>query len=402
MRTAVVLALCAVQAALICILLIERRKRLRTHTANIRNIEEKQRNENQLVESLLFIERMAEAMPCVLFVYDLIERRNVYVNRRSALVIGYSAEEVVEMGDAFLTKLLHPDDLASLAQLNQAYKDRPSGSVFENVFRLKHKNGDWRWVHRCATVLATTPEGQPRQLIGTATDITDLVRTQDELEQLSSRLASVLEVERCRIALDLHDTTAQNLFAMKMNLANIKKDSNGLPEKVRDALEECQQLCEQSLQEVRSLSYLLHPPRLEQLGFEAALRWYIERLNERGGVHAELEISGLKDRLPLDIETALFHVAQEALVNVVRHSRAKRAVVRFDIQDHHAVLQVVDFGRGMRNASAAAAVVIDGEQGPGVGIRSMQQRAQKAGGALEILSGDNGTTVTATIPLAGS
>jgi PAS domain S-box-containing protein len=398
MRTAVVLALCAVQAALICILLIERRKRLRTQTANIRNIEEKQRNENQLKESRLFIERMADTMPCVLFVYDLIERRNVYVNRRSALVIGYSAEEVIEMGESFLTKLMHPDDLASLVQLNQAYKDRPSGSVFENVFRLRHKNGEWRWVHRCATVLATTPDGQPRQLIGTATDITDLVTTHEELEQLSARLVNVLEVERRRIALDLHDTTAQNLFAMKMNLENIK-NSSVLPEKVRHALEECQLLCEQSLQEVRSLSYLLHPPRLEQLGFEAALRWYIDGLIKHG-VNVELESSGTKDRLPLGVETALFYVAQESLVNVVRHSRSARAVVRFEIEDNQTVLQIIDFGRGMRDDSAAES--IHGEQAKGVGIRGMQERVQKVGGALEILSGNNGTTVTATIPLARS
>src|SRR5262249_40926123 len=158
----------------------------------------------QLEQRRLFVESMAATTPSVLFIYDLLEQRNVYVNERSSAVIGYSAQEVIDMGDAFLTRLMHPDDLASLNELNQLYQHRPTGNVVENVFRLKHKNGEWRTVHRLATVFLTTPEGKPCQLIGTATDITDSKRSKEELEQISSRLLHVLDVERRRIARELH------------------------------------------------------------------------------------------------------------------------------------------------------------------------------------------------------
>jgi len=151
-RHVFVLALFTLQAIFISILLIERKRRNRNRTTGARNIDKKPTGDNLSEQSRIFIERMVDTMPSVLFIYDLVERRNVYVNQRSSVVIGYSAEEIIDMGDAFLTRLMHPDDLASLPQLNQLYQARPAGAVFDNVFRLKHKNGEWRWVHRCATI----------------------------------------------------------------------------------------------------------------------------------------------------------------------------------------------------------------------------------------------------------
>src|SRR6185369_2802870 len=178
MYVAIVLLFCSVQAVLVGLFVIERKKRLAVQTVLARKTMEQQRVEGELEQSRLFIERLGTAIPRVLFIYDLVERRNVYVNEASSRVIGYSAQEVMDMGDRFITDLMHPDDLATLPQLNQNYQARPAGAVFENVFRMKHRNGEWRWVHRCATVLLTTPDGKPCQLIGTATDITELERTQ--------------------------------------------------------------------------------------------------------------------------------------------------------------------------------------------------------------------------------
>jgi PAS domain S-box-containing protein len=392
-----IITLCALQVVLMCILLIERRKRLQTESTVAQKTAEKQRLEGELEQSRSFIKTMADTMASVLFVYDLVERRNVYVNERSSKVLGYSAQEVIDMGDTFLTKLMHPDDLASLNELNHRYQNRPNGTVFENVFRFKHKNGEWRTVHRLATVFLTAADGRPTQLIGTATDITDVQRGREQMEQLSSRLFTVLDVERRRIAQELHDTAAQNLFAVSLNLTKIQTDT-ALSPKVNEALEECQKLCDEALDELRTLSFMLYPPMLDKAGLSSALLWYVEGLKKRAGIDVQLETAALADRLPLSVERDLFRIAQEALANVVRHSGSKRAVVQFEMRGPQAVLKIVDFGKGIRQTTSTEDPNTDVE---GVGIRSMRERVRTIGGTLEILSGNQGTTVTATVPVLG-
>jgi len=386
MYVAVVLLVCSAQAVLIALFVTERKKRLAVQTVLERKTLDQQRVEGELEQSRLFIERLATAIPSVLFIYDLVERRNVYVNEASSRVIGYSAQEVMDMGDRFITQLMHPDDLASLPQLNQSYLDRPAGAVFENVFRMKHRNGEWRWVHRFATVLLTTPDGKPLQLIGTATDITELERTQAELKQLSTKLMNVLDEERQRIARELHDVTAQNLFAMSMNLSTVQ-ESGALPPSVKASLDECQNLCDQALQEVRTLSYLLHPRLLDKVGLVSTLRSYLQSLAQRSDIEMQLETSESTARLPLEVESELFLIAREALANAVRHSGGDRVVVSFHVWDNLAVLKILDNGRGVASGAPV-----------GIGVRSMQERVKRMNGKFEILSGNQGTTVSVTIP----
>jgi PAS domain S-box-containing protein len=389
MYVAVVLLVCSAQAVLIALFVTERKKRLAVQTVLERKTLDQQRIESELEQSRLFIERLASAIPSVLFVYDLAERRNVYVNEASSRVIGYSAQEVMDMGDRFITQLMHPDDLASLPQLTQSYQERPSGAVFENVFRMKHRNGEWRWVHRFATVLLTTPDGKPLQLIGTATDITELERTQAELKHLSSKLLHVLEDERQRISRELHDITAQNLFVMSMNLTNVQ-ESGALPARLKASLDECQNLCDQALQEVRTLSYLLHPTLLDKVGLVSTLRSYLQSLAKRSGIQMQLETTESTARLPLEVESDLFLVVREALANAVRHSGGDRVVVSFYARDNQATLKILDNGRGMKPGAPV-----------GIGIRSMQERVKRMNGEFEILSGNQGTTVSVTIPQCG-
>ena len=258
-----------------------------------RDVTGRKQTELELEKSRKFSERIVKTIPNVFFIYDLLERRNVFVNERSWEALGYTAEEVVNMGDSFLPRTMHPEDLAKLPTLAEQYAKAVEGEVFEHVFRLQHKNGEWRWVHRYATIFSKTPDGRPRQMLGSVTDITDLKNAEEELKELSARLVNIQDQERRRIARELHDGTAQNLFAMTLNLGQLTR--SGLSAKSKKVLTDCQNLCEATLKDIRTLSYLLHPPMLDQRGLAEALRWFIDGFAKRTGIDVRLEAQGMLD-----------------------------------------------------------------------------------------------------------
>ena len=149
----------------------------------VRNITSKKRAETDLEESRRFAQRIAETSLNVLFVYDLIEQRNVYANERSTDVIGYTPKEIENMGESFIQRLMHPDDLALMPKRAAEYATRKDGEIFEHVFRMRHKNGQWRWVHRCATIFNRTADGRPKQILGSVTDMSDYKRAEQELQE---------------------------------------------------------------------------------------------------------------------------------------------------------------------------------------------------------------------------
>ena len=356
---------------------------------------EHRRSALELEKSNSFFQKIARTMPGVLFVYDLVLRRNVYVNQGGWGVLGYTDDEVLAMGDTFLGRIMHPDDLATLPKLAEQYARASDGEVFKHQFRMRHKNGEWRWVHRLATIFTRTPDGRPQQLVGSATDITDLKRAENDLRHLSSRLLDAQDQERRRIARELHDGTAQNIFAIRLNLALLER--LGTSPAVVKIVAECQNLCDKSLQELRTLSYLLHPPMLDQGGLISAVRWFVEGFAKRSSLKVDLQLPEEMERLPVALERDLFLMVQECLSNVVRHSASGASVVCLDCKPDEVILKVQDFGRGMPDKAALEKV---GEQAyAGVGIPSMRERLRQIGGRLEIRSSDQGTTVIATVPL---
>jgi PAS domain S-box-containing protein len=357
---------------------------------------ERRRAEAQLQETQRFSQRIAETTPNVLFVYDLIERRNVYSNDRSIDILGYTPEEISDMGENFLTRLLHPDDLAHLQTLGAEYAGRRDGEIFEHVFRIRHKNGQWRWVQRMATIFSRTPDGRPKQILGSVTDITGFKDSERELQELSARLLDIQDEERRRIARELHDVTGQNLTAIGLNLTVLERSST-LDQASRSILLECQRLCEESKQEIRTLSYLLHPPMLDQFGLIGALEWYINGLKQRAKLNVSLKIEPDIGRFPMDLETDLFRVVQEGLTNILRYSGSETAVIRLEKRETDLVLNIQDQGRGL--PAKARRDIHGNEVTFGVGIPAMRERLRQHGGALEVHSNGEGTTITAVVPL---
>ena len=232
-------------------------------------------------------------------------------------------------------------------------------------------------------------------------DISTLKRTElalreseQELQRLAVNLLNLQDTERRHLARELHDGTAQNLFAISMNLSRLQRSTVASSEVVT-LLDESSQLCDQALQEIRTLSFLLHPPMLDLAGLVSALKWYVEGFSRRSGIQIDMNSIADVGRLPSDVETALFRVVQEGLANIGRHSGSTTAIIKLERQDDHIILQITDHGRGMSKLALSDA---EGTVSLGVGIPGMRQRLRQFGGTLEIESNERGTVVTAKVP----
>lgn len=361
----------------------------------VRDLTDAKRATASLEQSRYLVQRLAETIPNVVFLYDLTTRRNIYVNDRSEVVLGYTAQEVMEMGDQFLPRTMHPDDVVGLHRLGEMYGRATDGEIFESLFRFRHKNGEWRWISRCATVFARDAAGRPTQILGSATDVTALKTAEEELRSLSSRLRTTQDEERRRIARELHDGVAQCLFGISAFLATLRTSVKvSSPE--ADTLAEVAHHCDEGLKQVRLLSYVLHPPMLDEVGLTSALKWFADGLERRSNIDIEFEAGDEMERLPIGVERDLFRIVQEALSNVVRHSGSQRAVIRLMRQQARVMLQIQDFGRGMPTGYEPGD---HRQQGGGLGIVGMRERLRYVNGRLEIQTGPQGTTLTAIVPL---
>ena len=228
-------------------------------------------------------------------------------------------------------------------------------------------------------------------------DITAKKRNENSLRQLSARLLRLQDEERRRIALELHDSTSQMLAALSLNLARLTRTA-GLKRTDAALVSESGTLVADIAREIRTLSYLLHPPELEDMGIAAAVRSYVQGFSQRTGIKVDVEITPGFGRLPQELETTLFRILQESLTNIHRHSGSETAEVHLALNDGVVALRIADRGYGI----PAETLNDDGNASRelGVGVRGMRERVRQLHGNLEILSGAAGTTIEAKIPCA--
>jgi signal transduction histidine kinase len=219
------------------------------------------------------------------------------------------------------------------------------------------------------------------------------------LRDLSSRLLRVQDEERRRIARDLHDSTGQALALLSMNLSALQEEAKRINPEIGTALSENVEIVNQVSGELRTISYLLHPPLLDEMGLLSALRWFADGFEQRSGIKVELALDSEFGRASADLETAIFRVVQESLTNIHRHADSATATIRLAQSGEGVSLQIQDSGKGITPAKLSE---ITSGGVSGVGLRGMAERIENFRGTFDITSDETGTCISVSIPIAAA
>ncbi len=320
-------------------------------------------------------------------------------------------------------KQIHPDDREPTRKaIDHSIATR---TRYEIEYRTVAPDGRFKWIRAIGRTFYDK-DGRPARFDGITLDITEnklaheksrnlaetlelevqsrtselekrnqeVLRVSDGLRDLSSRLLRIQDEERRRIARDLHDSAGQLLTAVDLELTDLVTQVRALDPDLARRAENTEKLVQQLYRELRTTSYLLHPPLLDEAGLSSALRWYVGGLSERSGIDVQLEIAPSFPRLARETELAIFRMVQECLTNIHRHSGSATAIIRLRQEPGRVCVEVQDHGKGIspeRLSSIQAG-------GSGVGLRGMRERIRQMRGELNIESGNTGTRVIAAIP----
>ena len=287
-------------------------------------------------------------------------------------------------------------------QLSPEYQ--PDGQRSDELARtrietaLREGGTTFEWVHRRADTgedfpaevdLSSLSTGRTVLALAVVHDVTIRKRAEQDLHVLSAELMRLQDEERRRIGRDLHDSTGQTLATLELGLAQLMQEPQTNTVGRREQLAQCARLATQCSAEIRTASYLLHPPLLDELGLLSALRWLADGFHRRSSIEVRLDLPDSMHRLPPDKELSLFRIAQEALTNVHRHAASPWAAIRLKVQSNSVMLEIEDDGRG-----------IVGTPFLGVGLAGMRERIRHIGGVFSVeTTHTGGTRVRTTIPV---
>jgi PAS domain S-box-containing protein len=320
--------------------------------------------------------------------------RRISANPGLARMFGYESPEELMSSLTDIGRQLYVDPQRRILFKDLLEKQGELRGFESQVYR---KDGSIIWISENVRSVRNE-SGKVVYYEGMVHDITDRKRAEEALGNLHRRLLQFQDEERRRIARDLHDTTAQNLAALVMNLGAVARSVDDLSPRARSAFSESLALAKQASQEIRTLSYLLHPPMLDEFGLGPTLRGYVEGFGRRSGIQVLLDMSPHIGRLSPESEITVFRIVQESLANIYQHSGSKSAQIRIDRNANAIKVEIEDHGRGMavrtlKKIEKGGAAIL------GVGIPGMRERVKHLGGELTIQAGKGGTTVTAVLPL---
>jgi PAS domain S-box-containing protein len=343
------------------------------------------------------------------------EGSRMWVSTKFSDLTGLSGDQTLGWG---WLQAAHPEDRD---RAEKAWRKAVSdGADYYIEWRVRLRDGSYRY---CATraLPILNADKTVREWVGIVIDIDDSKRHQERLElaqqelearvtlrtaQLSDATNSMRHLtglllrsqdeERRRIARELHDSVGQLLVALGMNYSRVAGEASRLSPDSISALKESGEIVTELTSQVRTISHLLHPPLLEEVGLEAALRWFVDGFSQRSGIQVSIEMPPSLRRLDTNLEIAVFRVMQECLTNIHRHSGSKTAGVRVVPEPESLRLEVRDNGVGIPPEKQKA---INSTGLPGVGLRGMRERLREFGGSLEVSSDSTGTLVTALFPI---
>ena len=318
----------------------------------------------------------------------------LHMNSSGLTLVGADCADAVVGKSVY--DLIEPKDRDRFRAFNERICRGEKGSLEFDIVGL---GGERRHMETHAAPLRN-PDGTTAQL-AVSRDITMRKQAEEAVKEkeLSARLLKLQDEERRRIARELHDGVGQLLAAMSMNASRLDGEKSNLSPDAARCAEENSKLIDQVSADIRTMSYLFHPPLLDEMGLDSALKWYIDGFSERSKIAAALELPADWERLPQDYELCLFRIAQECLTNIHRHSGGSTARLRLLRSPGEIKLEVSDDGKGLDHETQSK--IASGET-VGVGLRGMRERVKQLGGNLEIRSNGHGTIVTATVPVAES
>ncbi len=354
------------------------------------------------------LRRMAENSLSILYVRDHQKGIFIHLTGQTEPATGYGRDALSAMGLHGIRNRIHPADLSIFEQklrLSISLPDDVSQSV---EFRFLHHDGTWRWLQATEAVFARDSDGTPIQIIGNVQDISESQRARKRLTEISGQLLMMRDSERRRIARDLHDSTSQLLTGASMVAGLLRSQIHQAGADLEDGISRLSELIQQSQREIRTISYLLHPPLLDEVGFRAALEWYACGLSKQAGIGIHITFDDMlqSHRPPVDVEAALFRVVQEALSNAIRHGECRNVWISItagrSVGADSMSLNVIirDDGKGMGRQLHLSPDTHRAVTDFGVGIFGMAERIRQLNGWLTIKNHqDAGVVVEAAVPL---
>jgi PAS domain S-box-containing protein len=350
------------------------------------DVTERRKEEDRLRLSEALLDQAEEIAGFGCWDYDVSSRKTI-LSKNLQKMYGFGSNETFDV-ERYWDNVLRDDRRYVRKYVLDAIE---KCSPFEYTTRYRMPDGSARIYHARGIPVAGA-EGSTLRVRGVVHDLTGQMRTEEELRRLSHELMRTQDAERRQIARDLHESVGQTLAALKMTLGNLDhaqaESGNTIPR-----LQEARGLAEDAIREIRVVSYLMHPPMLDEAGLAPTLQWYARGFSDRSNIQATVEVKRGLGRFSQQIETTVFRIVQEALTNVHRYSGSQAVTIRVIRQDGQVLVEVSDQGCGLHSIARGRNTRL------GVGIAGMRERVKQLNGVFEMESRPgHGTTVRAVLP----